>query len=153
MTKLALALWKAVYVATLLLAAWAAPLQRTQEARVLETGRQMLDQPLRGWLAPTLNGEPRLRKPPLAYWYTAGAFGVFGVNQVSGRLPSMVIMLATLVVTFCFARDAIGGNAGWIAALSLAGSFFFLRFGRLAETDAPAMFAVVLGCCWKNSTW
>ena len=44
---------------------WVPPVQRTQEARVLETAREMMYAPWRGWLIPKLNGQPRLEKPPL----------------------------------------------------------------------------------------
>src|SRR5690348_12928750 len=64
-----------------------APVQRTQEARVLETAREMLGRPVHNWLVPQLNGEVRLRKPPLAYWVSAGSFELFGVKHWAGRLP------------------------------------------------------------------
>ncbi|HWP40469.1 MAG TPA: hypothetical protein VNL70_06040, partial [Tepidisphaeraceae bacterium] len=55
------ALW--VFAAVVLLAALGqAPLTRTQEARVLETARQMLGTGPRGWLLPQLNEQPRLKK-------------------------------------------------------------------------------------------
>src|SRR5207245_6023933 len=66
------------------------PVQRTQEARVLETARQMLGKPARAWLLPKLNGEYRIRKPPLAYWMAAGSFRALGVNELSGRLPTAI---------------------------------------------------------------
>jgi 4-amino-4-deoxy-L-arabinose transferase-like glycosyltransferase len=145
LTRLGIAAFAAIYAVILLISAYVTPLSRTQEARVLETARQMRDEPLSGWLTPMLNGEPRLRKPPLPYWYTAASYNVFGVSQVAGRLPSIVILLGTLAVTYCFARDVIDPRAGAIAACTLAGSYFFTRFGRLAETDAPAMFGVLVG--------
>src|SRR4029077_13752361 len=47
------------------------PVQRTQEARVLETARQMRGTGWRGWIVPRINGTLRLQKPPLAYWMSA----------------------------------------------------------------------------------
>ena len=39
------------------------------EAKVLVTARDIIDGG--NWLAPTMNGEPRLDKPPLASWVAA----------------------------------------------------------------------------------
>src|SRR5438094_9141745 len=66
------------------------PVQRTQEARVLETAREMLGQRWHDWLIPRLNGELRLAKPPLAYWLAAGAFKIGGVSEGVGRVPFAV---------------------------------------------------------------
>ena len=41
------------------------PVSRTQEARVLETARQMIGTGYENWLIPKLNGHIRLQKPPL----------------------------------------------------------------------------------------
>src|SRR3954466_14463941 len=94
----------------LLLAGWAGslvilltfigrpPVQRTQEARVLETAREMLGQPWRAGLIPQLNGAPPLRKPPLTYWLAAAAYHVGGVNETAGRVPTAVIGWLTLAV-------------------------------------------------------
>src|SRR5687768_6082989 len=66
----------------------AIPVTRSQEARVLETARQMLDAPVAHWLLPQLNGRPRMQKPPLAYWLTAWSYKAFGVSAAAGRLPA-----------------------------------------------------------------
>jgi len=49
-----------------------APVSRTQEARVLETAREMLGSDFHNWMVPRVNGHIRLQKPPIAYWLTAG---------------------------------------------------------------------------------
>ena len=68
-------LWTIVGVLLLGAALWT-PMSRTQEARVLATGREMIEADWGGWLIPHLNGQPRLEKPPLAYWLSAGSLGV-----------------------------------------------------------------------------
>src|SRR4051812_5149855 len=140
----------------LLLAGWAGslvvlltfigrpPVQRTQEARVLETAREMLGQPWRAWLIPQLNGDLRLRKPPLTYWLAAAAYHVGGVNETAGRLPTAVIGWLTLAVTFLAAERLFGARVAFFAAATLLGSYLFFRHNRLAETDAPATLFVTL---------
>jgi 4-amino-4-deoxy-L-arabinose transferase-like glycosyltransferase len=123
------------------------PIKRVQEARVLETSRQMLESPdWHGWLVPYLNGEPRLRKPPFCYWYTAAAFSVLGVSEWAGRLPALALGWGCVVVTFFFGRDLLGHRGGFLAAAVLASSNFFIRFIRSDETDIPAMLGVILAC-------
>lgn len=51
----------------------AIPLERTQEARVVEVAREMLGQSFDGWMIPHANGVERLQKPPLAYWLAAAS--------------------------------------------------------------------------------
>src|SRR4051794_3365839 len=140
----------------LLLASWAGslvvllafigrpPVQRTQEARVLETAREMLGQPWRGWLIPQLNGDLRLRKPPLTYWLAAAAYKVGGVNERAGRVPTAIVGWLTLATTFLAAERLFGTRAGFFAAATLLGSYLFFRHDRLAETDAPATLFVTL---------
>src|ERR1700733_3324408 len=70
----------------LLTAIGAPPVSRTQEARVLETARQMLGAGPHGWLIPMLNGHPRLEKPPLCYWMAAIAYKIAGVSETVGRI-------------------------------------------------------------------
>lgn len=135
----------------LLAALGGAPVSRTQEARVLETSRQMLGTGLHGWLMPQLNGEPRLKKPPLAYWMTAAAYKVGGIGEAVGRLPNALIGWLTLGFTFALAARAFGqATALWSSAV-LLGSFMFFRFTRLAETDAAAMLFITIAvyCLWR----
>ena len=149
----ALVAWWVVAGAALVFALGAPAVQRTQEARVLETARQMMGTGWRGWLGPMLNGKPRLRKPPLAYWMAATAYRVAGVGEGPGRFPTAVLGWLTIGVTFACGRWLFGRRAGFFAAACLLCSYLFFRYSRLAETDAPAMFFVTLACFtfWRGS--
>ncbi len=120
---------------------------RTQEARVLETGREMLGADARGWLIPMLNGELRIQKPPLAYWAAAVSFKMFGVGEFAGRLPFAMAGWLTLAVVYQIGRLLFGGRVGLWSALALGSSFMFFRFSRLAETD------VLAGLCVAAGVW
>jgi|GEM_PF-1279128 len=114
------------------------PVQRTQEARVLETARQMLPAGPDGWLIPHLNGRLRLQKPPLAYWMAAASFKLFGVSDSAGRLPFLLCGWLLLGVLFVAARRLFDESTAVVACLLTLGSYLFFRYTRLAETDAPA---------------
>lgn len=128
------------------------PVQRTQEARVLETAREMHGTGWRGWMLPHLNGNLRLRKPPLAYWLAAGAYEIGGVSEGAGRVPSVLLAWLTVGLTYACAYWLFGRRAGFFAAGCLLCSYLFFRYTRLAETDGPAMFFVTLGvfAFWKS---
>lgn len=114
------------------------PVSRTQEARVLETARQMLPVPLERRLIPELNGDVRLQKPPLPYWYTAIGLQVFGENEFAGRLPTALLAWLTLLVTYLAVSQLYDVRTGFLAAAMLMGGYLFARHSRLAETDVPA---------------
>ena len=120
------------------------PVQRTQEARVLETARQMRGANWRGWLVPRINGSLRLQKPPLAYWMAALAYDIGGVSTASGRIPSVICGWLTLFVTYIAARRWLNARAAFFSAATLLSSFLFFRHDRLAETDAPAALFVTI---------
>jgi len=117
---------------------------RTQEARVLETARQMLGRGIHGWLIPSLNDVIRVRKPPLAYWMAAASFKTLGISEWAGRFPTAILSWLTLAVTYKIASRRFGPRVGLLSSACLLSSFLFFRHGRLAETDAPAMLLTTL---------
>jgi 4-amino-4-deoxy-L-arabinose transferase-like glycosyltransferase len=132
-----------VWLGSLLLMLWTigfAPVQRTQEARVLIAAREMIvnspELGPRAWLVPRANGDVRLQKPPLAYWMAAVSFAIFGVHDWAGRLPFALCGWLTIVLTYHIAqRELQSLRAAIIAAALLVGSLLFHRHARLAETD------------------
>jgi 4-amino-4-deoxy-L-arabinose transferase-like glycosyltransferase len=134
----------------LLLAGLGTPVvQRTQESRVLEAAREMLDSvDWRQWMIPRLNGEVRLQKPPLAYWVAAGSFKIFGVNDFAGRLPFALAGWLTLAVVYRLGRGLMDQRFGLLSAAILLTSYMFFRHFRLAETDSLAALFVAAGIYW-----
>jgi 4-amino-4-deoxy-L-arabinose transferase-like glycosyltransferase len=133
-----LALW--FLAIPVLLAGLGTPVvQRTQEARVLETAREMFESGnRRQWLVPKLNDEVRLQKPPLAYWAAAAGFKLLGINEFAGRLPFALAGWLTLAVVYRFGKGLVDPRFGLLSAGLLLTSFMFFRHFRLAETDSLA---------------
>jgi 4-amino-4-deoxy-L-arabinose transferase-like glycosyltransferase len=130
----------------LLVSALARPLERTQEARVLETAREMLDGPAEYWLVPRLNGDIRVQKPPLAYWLAAGGFKILGTSTPAGRLPFVLLTLATAYLVYRTGRSWFGELAGFAAGAMMVSSVLYAYYGHVAETDALATLFVTGGC-------
>lgn len=131
---------------SLLFGLQARPLYKVQEVRVAETAREML---LTGdYAVPRLNGELRLQKPPLPYWWAAASYQLFGVSAWAARLPSVLATLLTALLLYeWLRRKAIALPAAAInTALVLATSFLALRYGRSAEADASLMLWTSAAC-------
>jgi 4-amino-4-deoxy-L-arabinose transferase-like glycosyltransferase len=130
---------------------------REQELRVVLTARDMA----RGgsWLVPHYLGEPRLNKPPLMYWMTAGVFKLAGTTQspALARLPGAIcgaLLLAAMVV---LGHRLAGRTAAFLGAMVAGTTYLFLYFGRLCETDIPfacfetvAVLTLYLGLTARN---
>ena len=122
---------------------WKIPIERTQEARVAVTAREALKDG--NWFIPTLNGIPRLKKPPLMTWIVAGSYCLFDtVNEFSARFPSFVFSLLAVIVMFFFGKRLFNKRAGFITSLVLATSFQFIKHSRLAEIDMALVLSIVL---------
>ncbi len=89
------------------------------------------------WMVPTLNGAPRLEKPPIPVWLPGSLAALFGSDSLwIVRLPSVLMGLIS-----CWATYAIGcllskdRKLGLWAALILAANIIFIHQSRLASYD------------------
>lgn len=107
-----------------------------------EAAREMLE--TGDWISPTLNYEPRYAKPALTYWIIGGTYALFGVNDLTARLPSAMFGLALLVLQYLFLHRMLG------PALALCGSLILLLNGefvgihRMVLTDPELVFCTTL---------
>lgn len=103
------------------------------------------------WI-PNMLGRPRLNKPPLATWITAGAMHRDTIGQIAdghgdtrdaayhnlatqARWPSVLCSCLTLLAVYGLGRVMADRGVG-LAAMAICGSsILFLRFGRMANTD------------------
>jgi hypothetical protein len=113
------------------------------------------------WLFPTLQGEPRLAKPPLTAWVTAACLRRATLAAIDhpdpsvrrlaledlafeARLPALLAMCLMLVVVYEMGRtvweaedgEQWGHTAGWVSAIVCGSTLLFLRQCRLATIDA-----------------
>ncbi|NBX02729.1 MAG: glycosyltransferase family 39 protein [Alphaproteobacteria bacterium] len=105
------------------------------EARYIEIPRQMLV--LGDWLTPHINGVPYFEKPPLFYWMQAAVMQFGGAGEFSGRLATMLVVIATALVTFSIAQNLYGRRAGLLSVLVLSTSLLGYGLSRIVMLDAP----------------
>lgn len=78
------------------------PLTDTTEARYAEISRKMVE--TGNWVTPQEDyGVPFWAKPPLSTWLTACCFKLFGVNEFTARLSSLVLALVFGWLTYYLA--------------------------------------------------
>jgi 4-amino-4-deoxy-L-arabinose transferase-like glycosyltransferase len=87
------------------------------------------------WVTPRLNGQPWFEKPVLYYWSAAVAFRLFGVSDLSARLPSAAMALLVTLVLAWLARREAGDRAALAAALIFPTTIGGIGFSRAATTD------------------
>lgn len=120
------------------------------EARVLETGREMLE--LNDWVVPHFTGEVRLEKPPLPYWTSALAYLLAGAPSVTAaRLVVTALGILMLLAAWSIAR-AVGDRRTALLVLPVMASFLLFNTEFRKVTTDPYLAALttasVAGFAW-----
>jgi 4-amino-4-deoxy-L-arabinose transferase-like glycosyltransferase len=98
------------------------------------------------WQVPIFHGEPWFDKPILFYWMILGAYRLFGVSELSARIGSALMGVATIVLVYLFGRRAsLGERAAFAAALILATNIEVPLMARTAVTDMTLTATLTLG--------
>ena len=106
-------------------------------ARMVETG---------DWLIPrTPQGEIRLKKPVIPYWFSAAGFELLGIGVPGFRLFWVLAASGILILTYALARG-LGAPpaAALLAEVMIAANPVFLRAAINAIPDIPLTFFVTL---------
>jgi 4-amino-4-deoxy-L-arabinose transferase-like glycosyltransferase len=128
----------------------ASPIYILDEAKNAQCAREMLQ---RGDLiVPTFNGELRVDKPPLHYFFMMASYKIFGVNEFGARFFSVVMGLLTILVTYNYTKRLFNPFAAFCACLVLATSTQFLFEFRLSVPDPYLIFFITLGL-FSAFTW
>jgi len=111
----------------------ASSLWDANEAFYAETPREMLE--AGDFINPSFNYQPRFNKPPLCYWIVAGFYKLFGVSEMSERLPLAFGAMLMVMTAFFLGRAAYSTEAGLLAAIALATLPRFVMFSRRIMID------------------
>lgn len=137
-------------------------LRRASEGRVARVAQEFID--TGDWIVPHLNGEPRVKKPPLSSWLVAGTTRILGRQRVAAfdaLLPTG--LAATLLLVFAYlwvsrsVAPVLDANehsraAGMMSALALVMMPAFIGQARSAEMDMLLGLFVFVGF-WKWERW
>jgi len=88
------------------------------------------------WLVPYLLGKPYILKPPVLPWLISASSLLVGSPSLwAARAPVALAGLINVLVTFFFAKRLFNKRVGFLAALILASSLFYIQRTRMAEED------------------
>jgi 4-amino-4-deoxy-L-arabinose transferase-like glycosyltransferase len=88
------------------------------------------------------DGKVWYEKPPLYMWMMAGFMNLLGFESLAARLPSAILGLLTVLITFYFANKLFGKTVGFFAAFILATTTQFLYYSRTSMLDVSATFFI-----------
>ena len=120
------------------------PLLDVDEPVYGEVGKEMARAGWAGWLSPHYNGALWFDKPPMFYWLTALSMRAFGVTEFAARLPSALLGVGLVAVTYAMARRTfpnVPQVALW-AGFVLATTVQFFLLSHAAVTDMTLAFTL-----------
>ncbi len=103
-----------------------------------EISREMLESG--DYIVPRFNYQVSEQKPPLTYWLACLSYRLFGINELSVRLPGAIAGVGIILFTFGIGATLFSVRAGLLAAAmtALTARVFFLA--RRLSTDALLIF-------------
>ena len=131
--------WRPLALTALLAFVWLAatagmrPLMLPDEGRYVGVAWDMLNSG--HWLTPMLDGLPFFHKPPLFYWITAAAIGVFGHNDLVARAGSLVGAWLGAMALYLFLLRRGGAVAARWALVVLLLQPMYLLGAQYANLD------------------
>lgn len=89
-----------------------------------------------------------LNKPPLPLWLMAGSLWLFGLSEWAVRLPSLLLSLGAIGLTFAMGNALFDRQTGLIAAFlhSINGKLIELAGGRISSDHVETCHIIVFQC-------
>ena len=108
------------------------------EAKNAGCAREMMERA--DWVVPTFNGDLRTDKPPLHYYFMILGYRLFGVTPFGARFFSVLAGVATVLLTFWFARRYLGHRTAVLSAFILLSS---LQYGIQYHLAVPDPYLIL----------
>ncbi len=94
------------------------------------------------WINPW--GTPH-HKTPGFYWSIAVFYSLFGISEISVRLPSTIVGILSVLVVYEIGKILLNKKVAWLAAAILSVEFLWLQYSRLGTPDVSMVFLVLIG--------
>lgn len=125
------------------------------EVFVAQTSREMLARA--DWVLPTFNDEPRLKKPPLAYWAVMAMERALSsdppVPEWKARLPSALSAAALVAITGMIAATLYGAGPAVLASWMVCGCYGLFRYAGNARPEMLYAACCALGVLGLVRSW
>lgn len=109
------------------------PLLDPDEPVYAETPKEMLA--AGDMLSPQIYGDYWFDKPPMYYWFVAGSYKIFGINDFAARFPSALLGVAFIFAIYYFANKFFNERIALYSSLILLTSVEFFYLSKAAVTD------------------
>lgn len=90
------------------------------------------------------NGKPFSDHPPLGFWLMALSYKLLGISEFATRVPSALMGIGSLVLTFLVGNTLINRRVGLMASVMLGSSLWFVLRARSGNLDVPLVFFYLL---------
>ncbi len=146
-----------IYAVIFCLLASASSLWDRDEPRFARAAVEMVESG--NYLFPTFNGDLRPDKPILIYWLMSVPLRLLGQIELAVRLPSILGLCGSMLLTYYMGRRLIDTRAGLIAMLVLATTPLSTAVGTAATADGTlllcltASLALLLRCATSPWGW
>ncbi len=113
------------------------------EARYAEIARKILAE--NDWITLWFyTDEPFWGKPPMSFWSIAVSYQLFGVNEFSARLPSLLFTLANALIILFWSRRRSGSDDALLASVVFLSCWLVLQSSGAVLTDPLLVLAITL---------
>jgi 4-amino-4-deoxy-L-arabinose transferase-like glycosyltransferase len=96
------------------------------------------------WIVPVMNGEIRLKKPPLPYWCDAVMFRLFGFSEAIARFPSALLGFLGAILIYDLAKHTFGRRVALPAMIVWITTHFVVDEYRKTMADPYLAFTTLL---------
>jgi 4-amino-4-deoxy-L-arabinose transferase-like glycosyltransferase len=97
------------------------------------------------WFFPHRGGQIYPDKPPMVMWMILFFYGMIGNLKIAFLLPSAILSLCTMWMTYDIAKRLYNPKIGLYAGFLLAITLHFILQAKSGQLDAPVAFWVMLG--------
>ncbi|TAE59880.1 MAG: glycosyltransferase family 39 protein [Nostocales cyanobacterium] len=91
------------------------------------------------WISPWENAH---HKTPGFYWIIAIFYQLFGVSEITARIPAMIAGILIIFVIYEIGKILLGEKLGYFSAAILSVEFLWLQYSRLVAPDIPTLLLV-----------
>ena len=131
-----------LFILSFLIKLGSSPLLEIDEAVYAEVAREAF---ISGdYFSTYYNFETEFSKPPFQYWLLQISYAIFGINEWAVRLPSFIMALGVLFLTYRFGKNIRSPDTGLWACLVLCANPGFYSMMRDARMDITLTFFITL---------
>ncbi|MBI2881485.1 MAG: glycosyltransferase family 39 protein [Candidatus Tectomicrobia bacterium] len=125
------------------------PLHESDSALFAAMARDLAAAPVRTWMRIGPQWEWFFyEKPPLILWAEAAWMRILGPAPQAALLPTLIASHLTVWLVYKIGRRLVDREFGFLAALILCLTPWFLKLGRLPKTEPLLMFFMALALYW-----